>query len=53
MREVILSREELAGLMEELLVSHEPPRGTESVRIWLAGHGDQLGRRYAAELARR
>lgn len=53
MREVILSREELAGLMEELLVSHEPPRGTESVRIWLAGHGDQLGRRYTAELARR
>ena len=50
--EVILSREELAGLMSELLVSHEPARGKESVLAWLAEHGPELGRTYASELDR-
>lgn len=50
--EVILSREELAGLMEELLLSHEPPRGSESVLGWIAAHGAELGRAYASELGR-
>jgi len=51
-REVILSREELDGLMTELLVSQEPPRGTQSVTAWLRDHGPELGRDYASELAR-
>lgn len=50
--EVILSAEELAGLTGELLVSHEPARGRQSVREWIAAHGDELGRSYASELAR-
>ena len=52
MREVILSRDELAGLMAELLVSQESPRGRESVSEWLRQYGDQLGRSYASEVAR-
>ncbi len=50
--EVILSREELDGLMTDLLVSHEPSRGTASVREWLRAHGQEMGRSYASEFAR-
>jgi uncharacterized protein YbjT (DUF2867 family) len=51
-RDVLLTRDEAAGLAAELLVSHEPPRGTDSFREWLVRHGDDLGRRYVSELAR-
>jgi NADH dehydrogenase len=50
--EVILSRQELDGLMTERLVSHEPPRGQQSVLAWLGEHGGELGTRYASEFAR-
>jgi uncharacterized protein YbjT (DUF2867 family) len=50
--EVILSREELEGLMTELLVSHEPPLGPHSVLDWLRGHGSEAGRAYSSELQR-
>ncbi len=50
--EVILARQELDGLKQELLVSHQPPRGPSSVRQWLREHGPELGVRYASELAR-
>jgi NADH dehydrogenase len=50
--EVILSRQELDGLMTELLVSHEPPRGQQSVIDWLRDHSNDVGRRYASELDR-
>ena len=51
-REVILSREELDGLMTERLLSHGPARGKQSVLAWLREHGQDLGRTYATELAR-
>jgi uncharacterized protein YbjT (DUF2867 family) len=51
-RDVILTREEVAGLTAELLVSHGPPLGHASFRDWLAANGDDLGRRYVSELAR-
>jgi NADH dehydrogenase len=50
--EVILSREELEGLMTELLVSREPPRGTHSVLSWLREHGATAGSKYESELDR-
>lgn len=50
--EVILSKEELDGLRTELLVSHEPPRGKESVLGWLNENGARLGLTYASELGR-
>lgn len=50
--EVILARQELDGLEQELLVSAEAPRGRASVREWLRAHGPELGVSYASELAR-
>jgi NADH dehydrogenase len=50
--EVILSREELEELRTELLLSHEPPRGQQSVRAWLNQHGNEIGRSYVSEFER-
>ncbi|NOZ87277.1 MAG: NAD(P)H-binding protein [Deltaproteobacteria bacterium] len=44
--DVILSRQELQGLQQELLLSSEPPAGKASVRAWLLESGHSLGRRY-------
>jgi NADH dehydrogenase len=52
MGEVILSRQELDGLMTELLLSHEPPRGTHSVLDWLAQHASDAGKVYSSEFER-
>jgi hypothetical protein len=49
---VILTRQELQGLMEELLVSHEKPRGTRRIDNWLLTNAETLGRTYASELER-
>jgi uncharacterized protein YbjT (DUF2867 family) len=51
-RDIVLTRQELQGLMEELLISHEPPRGTRRVDDWLLSSADSLGRRYASALNR-
>jgi NADH dehydrogenase len=50
--DVMLTKEELAGLMEELLVSHEKPRGTRRMDNWLLTNAETLGRTYASELDR-
>jgi NADH dehydrogenase len=50
--DVLLNRPELEGLMEELLVSHERPRGTRRLENWLLSSADTLGRTYASELDR-
>jgi NADH dehydrogenase len=52
LRDVVLTREELLGLEQELLVSHAPPVGRSSVSEWLLAHGRDLGRRYANDLHR-
>ena len=51
-RDVMLTRQELQGLMEELLVSHEKPRGTRRIDNWLLSNADIIGRSYASELDR-
>ena len=51
-RDVVLTREEAAGLMAGLLVSDEPPLGRERFEDWLVAHRKRLGRRYVSELAR-
>jgi len=51
-RDVILTREELLGLEQELLLTHAPPRGTESVEKWLLDNGDSLGQRYINDIHR-
>ena len=51
-RDVILTREELAGLMASLLVSHGPVTGHTRFVDWLEANGPVLGREYVSELAR-
>ena len=51
-RDIVLTKEELLGLQQELLFSHEPPLGRESVADWLKEHGGKLGRYYANDLHR-
>jgi NADH dehydrogenase len=51
-RDVLLTRQELEGLMQELLVSHEPPRGTLRIDDWLMRSAGVLGKSYASELSR-
>ena len=51
-RDVVLTRQEVEGLMDELLVSHEPPRGTRRFDDWLLANANTVGLRYASELSR-
>lgn len=48
----VLNEPELEGLMHELLVSHEPPRGQRQLDNWLLTSAESLGRNYSSELAR-
>jgi NADH dehydrogenase len=50
---VLLTRDEIAGLMANLLVTSSPPAGTTKLSDWAREHAADLGRRYASELARR
>ncbi|MBI1319258.1 MAG: NAD(P)H-binding protein [Candidatus Hydrogenedens sp.] len=51
--DVFITREEIRGLMDDLLYVDAPPAGTTRLSDWAREHGDTLGRRYASELARR
>ena len=50
--DVLLTPEEVDGLMSGLLVSKEPPRGKTSLRDWLDANKGRVGKQYASELAR-
>jgi len=50
--DTVLTREEVDGLMAELLVSAEPPLGTTRFDDWLLQHGETLGLQYMSELER-
>ena len=50
--DVMLNEPELDGLMQELLVSRERPRGTQSLDNWLLANADTVGQAYASELDR-
>jgi NADH dehydrogenase len=52
LRDVLVTRDELDALIAGLLVSHEPPLGTERFDTWLAENAHLVGRRYASELRR-
>lgn len=52
--DVFLTREELAGLMEDrLAVDGAPPAGTTRLTEWARRHAADLGLSYSSELARR
>ena len=50
--DVVLTREEIAGLAANLLTSANPPLGATRFSVWLAENGNTLGRAYASELTR-
>ncbi len=52
LRDVVLTRDEIDGLMAGHLVSADQPTGTTRLTDWTRQHRDALGRRYASELAR-
>lgn len=51
--DVMITREEIDGLMADLLYADSPPAGTTKLTEWIRTHADALGRRYTSELARR
>jgi uncharacterized protein YbjT (DUF2867 family) len=51
-RDVVLTPEEVDGLMANLLVSKEAPRGKIMFRDWLKQNREIVGARYASELKR-
>lgn len=51
-RDVVLTPEEIKGLMAGLLVSHDPPLGQIAFSGWLEEHKTSVGRSYANELDR-
>jgi NADH dehydrogenase len=52
LRDEVLTRDELAGLMRGLVTTDGPATGVIDLRDWLREHGDELGRTYASEIAR-
>lgn len=51
--DVVITREEIRGLMEERLYVDAPPAGSTPLTEWARRHAETLGARYANELARR
>lgn len=51
--DVVITPEEVAGLMQNLLLTTSPPTGQTALTEWVLEHRDSLGRRYSSELARR
>lgn len=51
--DVVITRDEVRGLMEERLYVDAPPVGSTRFTEWARRRGDRLGREYASELARR
>ena len=53
MGDVIITREEIRGLMEGRLYVDAPPLGTTRLTEWMQARRDTLGRNYTSEMARR
>ncbi len=50
--DVLITREEVFGLMADLLISQQPPTGHTRLSDWLEEHSASVGKKYASELAR-
>jgi NADH dehydrogenase len=51
--DVVITKDEIEGLMADLLYVDAPPTGTTVLTEWINKHADTLGRKYTSELARR
>ena len=52
-QDVMVTREEITGLMANLLYVNTPPTGTTKLTEWISQHSATLGLHYTSELARR
>jgi len=50
--DVVLTEDEVQGLMANLLISENPPTGSTRLSDWLDENADRVGTRYASELSR-
>ena len=53
LHDVIITREEIAGLMSNLLATDSPPTAPTRLTTWAKQHANTLGLHYANELSRR
>ena len=53
LHDVVITREEIRGLMEGRLYMDAPPLGATRLTDWIERHRDTLGRHYTSEMARR
>ncbi len=51
--DVVVTQDEIEGLMADLLHVNTPPTGRTRLTEWVQAHADTLGRHYTSELARR
>jgi NADH dehydrogenase len=50
--DVLITRDEVTGLMADLLISQNPPTGHTRLSTWLDEHINTVGKHYASELNR-
>lgn len=50
--DVLITRDEITGLMDDLLISQHEPTGTVHLESWLHQHKQNVGKAYASELSR-
>ncbi len=50
--DVLITRQEVEGLMANLLISHQAPTGHTHLATWLEEHADHVGKQYSSELRR-
>ena len=51
-KDILLTEDEIDGLMSNLLISKEKPRGETSISNWLEKNADAVGTMHASELER-
>jgi NADH dehydrogenase len=51
--DVLITQDEVEGLMADLLYTNSPPAGETKLTDWAKAHAAELGHKYASELARR
>jgi NADH dehydrogenase len=52
-RDIVITREEIAGLMADLLCVENTPTGTTNLSAWVEKNKNRLGVKYTSELGRR
>jgi len=51
--DILITQDEISGLMQDLLYTHSPPVGDTRLTTWAREHAFTLGLHYASELRRR